>query len=128
MKLYCHLPSGHLSLRPIKTGGKVALKTVPLCRSQSGLTGKFPEVQKASWVRLGLDARGGFPQLNLHVEVTAWRSPADAAPASPLGSVTVGVRVKTTLEVGGSPSSHAEANQNEREQGSQVETEVPEGL
>lgn len=63
------------------------------------------------------------------MEVTAWRSPADAAPASPAGSVTVGLGIKTTLEVGGSPSSHAEANQNEqKEQESQVETEVPEGL
>ena len=40
---------------------------IPLCRSQSGLTGKFPEGQKARWVSLGLEAGGGFSWMNIHV-------------------------------------------------------------
>lgn len=105
---------------------------IPLCRSQSVLTGQFPEGQKASWASLGLEAGGGFSWLNIHVSSQpggAWQLHLLLLFQDPwLWGLGAGGG-KTALGMRGSPPSHAEANHNERkEQGSQMETEVPEGL
>lgn len=60
------------------------IKTVPLCRSWSSLTGKFPQTQKVRWARL---------EQPLHVTVRARGTrqtggllgPGDSGPTPPLG-------------------------------------------
>lgn len=83
---------------------------MPLGRSQSSLTGKFPEGQKARWVSLELEAAGGFSWVNIHVNSQpggAWHLHLLLLFQDPCWGG------KTALGMGGSPLSHAEANHNE---------------
>lgn len=89
---------------------------MPLGRSQSSLTGKFPEGQKARWASLGLEEAGGFSWVNIPCELPTWRSLALAPSAAFSGPMTVGLGCwegKTALGMEGSPLSHAEANHSE---------------